>query len=251
MINVIIVAAGRGQRFKDAGYTESKPFIQVRGKTILEHCTSSIPFILHGFGKQLPDINLWFALREEDRKYESYIKSVYGTVNIVWESGPILGNLHTATKVIEQILLKTPNDGPLHIYDSDNKFFCSALADISPQSRYPINAVFGMHHSTPEDYLWSNAKIIPSPWDGAAIVEEVREKDPSFSAHPRLIGIFVFSSIVNFMERATNIINCGIPMNNGEFYISQAIVLKSKFFEVDYFIPLGTPEAVGIYENSI
>lgn len=42
MLNIVIPAAGRGQRFKDAGYTIPKPYLPIGGKTMLERVIENV-----------------------------------------------------------------------------------------------------------------------------------------------------------------------------------------------------------------
>lgn len=41
--NIVIPIAGKGQRFKDAGYTEWKPFIDIMGKPMIQRAIESLP----------------------------------------------------------------------------------------------------------------------------------------------------------------------------------------------------------------
>lgn len=45
-MNIIVLAAGKGQRFKDAGWQEPKPFIPIYGRedTVIDHVLSNIGF---------------------------------------------------------------------------------------------------------------------------------------------------------------------------------------------------------------
>ena len=42
-MNILVLMAGRGQRFRDKGYDKPKPLIEVNGKTILQWTTESCP----------------------------------------------------------------------------------------------------------------------------------------------------------------------------------------------------------------
>lgn len=42
MIDIIIPMAGRGKRFKDAGFSEPKPLIDVKGKPMIERVVENL-----------------------------------------------------------------------------------------------------------------------------------------------------------------------------------------------------------------
>jgi len=263
MINVIILAAGAGERFKEYSNV-SKPFIEVRGKTILEHCTSSIPFILHDMGVQREDVNLWFAMRSQDAKYVRSMETKYGRnirKNIVFFDKVTRGNLETAYKTVKCM---ANVDGPLYIFDCDNKFVCPELSEYSWASRFlykfttddglkrNITMGFGYEHNDPTDTRWANAVIRKECCSKAYTrMLKIHEKDPKYSAYPRLIGIFAYTSPQYFMDLASNILENEQTTANGEFYISQTLQPNDPFVVVDHFIPLGTPDDVKKFEETI
>jgi len=240
MINVIILAAGNGSRFSGTGV--SKPFIQTKGKTILEHCTSSIPFILHNFGCQRPDINLIFALHTRDAEYAPYIFRTYGKdCKIVWFEKTTRGNLETALRACDWI----GNDDPLAIFDCDNKFHCPDLENIIGTHS---QSVAGYHHNDPTDGKWANAVIEEA--NGIPVIKSIYEKDLHYAKYPRLIGIFTYAHVSYFTNLAKIIIDNNERSGNGEFYMTQATLKHAFFNEIHYFVPLGTPEDVIKFEES-
>lgn len=241
MINVIILAAGSGSRF--SGYTNvSKPFIKVKGMTILEHCTTSIPFILHDFGSQRSDVNLIFAMHVRDQQHSPFIFKKYGKdCKIVWFEETTRGNLETALIASGWI----DNDGPLAIFDCDNKFHCKDLEHIVNTC---FQSVCGYFHDDPTDDKWANA--ILKTENGVHRLVEVQEKNINYAKYPRLIGIFTFAHVSYFTNMAKQLIKENKTSGNGEFYMTQSLVKNGFFNEITHFIPLGTPEDVQKFEAS-
>jgi len=59
-MNIVIPMAGRGDRMRQAGYTDSKPMIDVLGKPMIEHVIKNIAEVYHGYA------NFIFIVQEED-----------------------------------------------------------------------------------------------------------------------------------------------------------------------------------------
>ena len=74
--------AGEGVRFKDANFSTPKPLIEVKGKTILEWTTKSLPFIKHNGESEINlPYSLTFAIRSEHdqgKKLSRKLKAIYG-----------------------------------------------------------------------------------------------------------------------------------------------------------------------------
>lgn len=234
MVNTIVLAAGRGERFLQKGYETPKPFIRVDHMMVLEHCTQGIPWIHHRYGNDKLNNGLKIAVLEEHRMYSTYLEHIYGYNTLVWFNEVTRGNLETA-----YIVAKTLTDvtKPLYVFDCDNKF------DVSWKS-YPMDEdrAFGFHHEDSSDCKWSNVLL-----DEHSRVIEVREKDCNFAQHPRLIGIFGFKTTADFIQRAKQIIERNERVGNGEFYMSQTIAPGTHFTNVSHFISLGTPEDLESY----
>ena len=43
MVQIVLPMTGLGKRFRDAGYTDPKPLIDVDGKPMIEHVVSLFP----------------------------------------------------------------------------------------------------------------------------------------------------------------------------------------------------------------
>ena len=107
-MNIVILMAGEGARFKEIGHPLPKPFIEVGDKHIVEWTTKSLPFIKH-YGKSEVDIpyNLTFAIRtehEEQFEVTSRLKKIYGDdIRIKLFDKLTQGNLETAYLVCQEL----------------------------------------------------------------------------------------------------------------------------------------------------
>lgn len=241
-MNVLVLMAGRGQRFVDAGYTIPKPLIKVNGKTILQWTTESCPYIKHNGTNQ--SVNLYFAVLQEhiDAGLDTFLYSVYGNnITIVPFTKVTRGNLDTAYISCNQML-----DDDLLILDSDNKYngnsvdkFISELPSVKN-----LSAIFvfdTLDKSLPNK--WSNARIE----DGK--VRGIREKDNEWNEYPALIGMFYFSSTSEFLTRANTVLTEYTPVK-GEYYMS---MVPANLYDEVYahyvtdVVPLGTPQDVLLF----
>jgi NDP-sugar pyrophosphorylase family protein len=252
-MNIIILMAGEGRRFTDAGIVTPKPLVEVNERTILEWTTRSLPFIQHA--DQTLDIpiysdQLYFAVREEHEEYgvSEYLQKVYGSdINIISFKKTTRGNLETAYYVGA---LMDRDEDPLLVLDSDNKYNDNGLLKTLAEA-YELNDSMVVTCFDPVD---RNDKWAFAVTEGN-IVTEIAEKDGTAldrGGRP-MVGTFWFHSADQFMNHADRILRSGERSGwagREEFFISQ--VPKSHMKQnrpvfahaVTDVIPLGTPEDV-------
>ena len=252
-MNIVILMAGEGRRFSDAGIVTPKPLIEVNDKTILEWTTRSLPFIQHM--DQTLDVpiyseQLYFAIREEHESYgvSDYLKSVYGSdINIISFKRTTRGNLETAYFAGA---LMDNDDDPLLVLDSDNKYNDNGLLrTLAEAYDFEDSMVVSCFEPIDDSDKWAFAVTEGN------VVTEIREKDASALARggKPLIGTFWFHSVNQFMSHADFILKhnykTGVP-GKEEFFISQVpnmhltngrMVFAHTVTDV---VPLGTPEDV-------
>lgn len=256
MINIIVLMAGKGSRFSEAGYTLPKPLIKVNGKTILQWTTESCPYIKHDGKGQEPNINLCFAVLAEhmENGLASYLQSVYGNnISIIPFKSVTRGNLDTARMSCQKIA--NGND-PVLFLDSDNK--------------YDHNGMDGFLSSLPNDLTTmaiscfdDSNKTLPNKWSNARVKNglamEIREKEDTWLNYPSLIGVFYFSKVDQFKNYADFIINNLDPVGSKdkkEYYMSMIPTHHAKIGQpvhvhmVTNVVPLGTPEDVVRFSES-
>lgn len=271
-MNIIVTAAGAGQRFRDAGYKDPKPFIKspYRSFTILEHTLLSIPDIL-GFNHS---DNISFAFQQKDFTEECnadinnrYVKIDKKTNDFVYPKISLFpqltrGNLETA--YITALQTRPDPDEPLLILDSDNYFDGSKFLEyITSLGRwddtYALTCVFRplddstkWGFATPYNYEWGFKD------NGLVKVGNILEKDPNALAAGGwpMVGVFYFSKARLFMKAAKEILYSNTPAA-GEFYMTQSLkhLLNQNIpvfaLTVGDVIPLGTPEDLVKYQKSL
>lgn len=253
-MKVIVLMAGEGQRFREAGYKESKPFIDVLGKPMVQRTTESLPFL-----KDVPAKNWWFAIRAEDYfnvKNMEILKRIYGEeINSVMFHKTTRGSLETAFQTAKQMEWGDENArfDDLLILDCDNVFdgegFDQFLRTLNVD-RKPFGAVC---HFKPIDDTnhWCFAM---KDWQNNEVeaIEERSDLLRESGADP-MMGVFYFSSVNLFCSIADSIIKSSDKVA-GEFYMSQAMkmLIKREFpvygFEVTEPEPIGTPEYLEEYK---
>lgn len=257
MTNVLVTAAGRGQRFVDAGITVPKPIIPVGGPgggTIMAKLTTdSLPFV-----EDLGPGRLAFAVLQDhiDEWYiDTRLKVVYNEPAIIPFDKVTRGNLETAYQSVNWML---KNGGwnvqePLYILDSDNKYDGSKVEKFIYRKGMfgsPLFASVCYFKPLDEKTHWCFAQM-----DGSR-VWNLLEKNPQaleLDAKP-MVGTFYFSTAKLFLDAAEAVFFSN-DKTSGEFYMSQAIqrliddgtkVYGCKVTDVD---PLGTPADVKKFEG--
>lgn len=248
-MNVLVLMAGEGERFKKRGYNMPKPYIKVRGRPIVEWTTRSLPFINH-YGEDPTNnrIRLSLAVREEhvkEYRVDSLLREIYGNPRIIQFSETTRGNLETAYICATQIL----SDDEFLVLDSDNYYDGSHLKDfISANRRFQsIVCCFKLKKPDPKwCYVLSSGK--------QAI--QLLEKDESafhMGGRP-IIGVFYFRRKSLFIKSAEEVLRSEEPVK-GEYYMSQAVQklidlsVPVGVYEPPLVMPLGTPEDVKRFEE--
>lgn len=251
-MKILIVMAGDGKRFVDAGYKTIKPLIEVKNKTILEWTTRSLPFIKH-YGESTVNINyeLAFAIRTEHEKIynlSNKLKEIYGNdIKINKFQKITRGNLETAYISIKN-LFSDSND-ELLILDADNHYNGDKFLFYKNCFKESCKKDFGAiccFYPKNKDSKWCFAKL-----DKNNHVSSLEEKHFSTNSYP-MVGVFYFNRVSLFLQIAKEIIDSKQTVKN-EFYLSQVfqIMLKRNIpicgVMVNKVVPLGTPEDVTVY----
>jgi len=253
MLNIVVLMAGKGNRFTEKGYCVPKPMIMVNGKTILQWTTESCPFIKHNGMDQDPNINLCFAVLSDHLEdgLGEFLKSVYGNnITIIPFDSVTRGNLDTAKIVCDKINMLNQ---PILFLDSDNK--------------YDHSGMDSFFKSLPNDLTTmaiccfdDRNKIVPNKWSNARVKNgmavEIREKEDLWVNYPALIGVFYFSRVDQFKNYANFIIHNIAPVgtkDKQEYYMSMIPTHHAKIGQpvhihmVNSVTPLGTPEDVNTF----
>jgi UDP-N-acetylglucosamine diphosphorylase / glucose-1-phosphate thymidylyltransferase / UDP-N-acetylgalactosamine diphosphorylase / glucosamine-1-phosphate N-acetyltransferase / galactosamine-1-phosphate N-acetyltransferase len=201
LMNLIITAAGRGERFRSQGIHRPKPLIRVHGKEFLLWALESFPVGI--FDRWLIVCQRADAVRLSLE--EPLIENFPGQ-NIGWlELDSILnGQLQTSYFAVRHFALS----GPLFIHNCDTGFRWNET--LISKEAYGTIPVFRA-----EGESWSFVAVDPSSPSNAL---EVREKKRISDLAS--IGLYGFSSAEEFLHDAEAAIKSRKLMVNGEHFIA-------------------------------
>lgn len=234
MINIVLLA-GKGQRFVDAGYTVPKPLLPVRGKPMIIQAT-----------KGMPQADKWvFVIKEEhlqEKELLEVLKSVGPDVSMIIDPNPI-GQLNSCLVAREYY----DNEEPIFIgaCDFDMVYDRTAYSDLMHNGDASVISWSFTHHPglvrNPQAWGWLKQ-------DDQGVISAVSVKVP-ISDDPfndfAITGSFSFRSGKEFIHFAEELIRRDMKVKN-EFYIDSliGIALEEKkkvvSFPVEY-IGWGTP----------
>ena len=229
-VNVVIPMAGMGSRFSSAGYKMPKPFIDVRGKPMIQVVVENLGFSLH-------NTHFIFIVRSEHiEKYQAQY-----LLNLIAPGCTIIVTNEVTEGSACSILLARDyidNDEHLFIANSDqfvewncNEFMYSMIAD-------GIDG--GIATFQADNLKWSFAKL-----DDAGFVTEVAEKK-RISNHAT-VGFYYWKRGADYVKYAEQMIAKNIRVNN-EFYTCPVYAEliadggKVKIHDVKRMWGLGVPD---------
>jgi len=229
-INVVIPMAGAGSRFSKAGYDLPKPFIDVRGKMMIERVLDNLE---HSNARYI------LIAREEHRKqYSDFIKKIED--NFPVEFIFINTLTHGAACTVCAAHRYINNDTPLVIANSDQlvDFEFTAFID-SCLSRDLDGNILTFKDTDPK---WSFVKA-----DENGLIYEVKEKQPI--SDRATVGIYMFKQGKDFIDGTLDMISARDTFNN-EFYVCPVynhIIRQNKkigFYDIikESMHGIGTPE---------
>lgn len=233
--------SGRGERFKNAGYTTDKPFIKVGGKSIIDHLAKNV---FRGSD------STYFVCREDhlsNNHYYNELLSLTSKEFIIAIDAHKRGPVHTYLESFEK--LPAMKDVIISYCDYfmswDLEKYKQYIYLTSPDGNIPCYT--GFHpHLLPLKNVYASCKV-----DEDLNLLEIKEKfsfelDKKKSLHSP--GAYYFRN----SETANYYLNKAIKEDlvlNGEYYISLVYNLLIKdnlkvniFKEIPFFCQWGTPE---------
>ena len=240
MVNIVLPIAGRGSRFRQAGFALPKPLIPVHGRPMIEVVVENIrPTVSHRF--------TFVALEEHLDKLglRCVLERIAPGCNIVAISGVTEGAACTVLCARNQI----NNDDPVMIANSDQWVRADMDESLSVMTReHADGLIMTMWADHPK---WSYARL-----NAKGQVVEVVEKQ--VVSHHATVGIYNFRVGRDFVRAAERMIEQNIRVNN-EFYVAPvynqiiaegANVLTFNLGRVgDGMWGLGTPEDTPLRNN--
>lgn len=237
--NIVVPMAGRGSRFLEQGYTDSKPFIDVNGKPMIQKVIENLNFEFDDKFKVI------ILCQKED--YENYNFELFpeifqhDNIEIVQIDGITEGAACTLLLAKEFI----DNDTPMLSFNTDQMIDYNVEETFNKMSKHDggIPCFWG----DSED--WSYAKT-----DEKGLVTEVAEK--KVISNDATAGYYYWSKGSDFVKYAEQMINSNDRVNN-EFYVAPVYNYAVKdgknicITQVDKVYELGTPEYLERYLDTL
>jgi dTDP-glucose pyrophosphorylase len=236
-LQVVMPMAGRGQRFRAAGFTVPKPLVLVDGKPMFLRALDSIVNV---------HCDLFVVIqRDVNNEYDltSKIKAHYAQAFVKVLDTDTRGAAESVISLAENLNLKAP----LLILDCDLIFESQQFLNLIEQGD-DISADGLLLAFDSDDPRYSYVKSR----DGMAV--EVREKIV-ISEHA-LVGAYFWKVAGDFVQFTKKCIAEGINENQREFFISntfQKAIESGASFRVikGKFQSFGTPEELESYNSNI
>ena len=223
--------AGAGSRFAKEGYVQSKPFIPVNGKNMVEQAVRCLP---------KTDRTIYACLKGHQAPGD----------DVVWIDEVLEGQACTTEKIVDQC-----ESGSILVSACDNGVFYDAdkfLELVNDETNDIIVWTYRNNytsHLQPNAYSWVNC-------DSEGVVSCVDVKDFKGEDPVKeyaITGTMFFRSKEIFNQSLQSLYSNDVR-TNGEFYVdsmlNEAIRLgyKVKNFEIDNYICWGTPNDLKTYQ---
>jgi len=243
-MKLLVPMSGRGQRFKDKGYTFPKPLIDVNGKPMIEVVLNSLP---------KADEYIFIVQLEHEHQYgiSNLLNRLTNDRAVCIVTDKITEGAACSALLARELLL---DDEPLLIansdqfveYSIDNFNLITKIAQRDTQLVPPhamAGMIFTFHATHPK---WSFVQV-RNHW-----ITRVAEKDPI--SNIATCGIYYWTRSADFVNSADAMIAANDRVN-GEFYIAPTFNYLIKDYQwiapffVDKMCGLGTPEDLEAFLN--
>lgn len=243
-MQVVIPMSGRGQRFLDAGHAEVKPLVPVAGRPMIEH-------VIRGFPRGTDFLFICASDHLETTPLRGALRQLAPGAPVVAIEPHKHGPVHAALMAQDYI----KDDGPvlLNYCDFavgwDFEAFCRTMREIDPAGCLTAYRGFHPHGLGPNLHAGLRTS---GHW-----MLEIREK---FSFAADRMSEFASSGAYYFRTGALlkQTFRRAVARDlrtNGELYASTPYNLLVEdgqpvyVYELDYFVPLGTPEDVADFNR--
>ncbi len=234
-MKIVMPMAGRGSRFKEVGYDEPKPVIDILGKPMIQWALDCIDY--------RPQDVIFICLEDHvrDHHIDDRLRGLFSDeITVLTTDGVTEGAACTVLLAKELI----DNDDECIVYNSD-QFFRSSLTEAIRTRPSDVTGIIPVFKATHPK--WSYARL-----GDEGYVVEVAEKVP-ISTHAT-VGLYYFSHGKDYVWAAEQMIAKDLRRNN-EFYVcpvyNELIQRgdKIQICECDSMWGLGTPEDVEQFER--
>lgn len=233
--NIVIPMAGRGSRFQEQGYTDSKPFIDVNGKPMIQRVIENLNFEFN------PEFKTIILCQKEDYlKYDfKLFNELIGHDNIEFVIIDGITEGAACTLLLAKQFINT--DTPLLSFNTDQMIDYDVNGTFFKMQNYDGGIPCFWGDSTD----WSYAKT-----DEFGYVTEVAEK--KVISNDATAGYYYWAKGSDFVKYAEEMIAADDRVNN-EFYVAPVYNYAIKdgkkicITQVDKVYELGTPEYLEAY----
>ena len=235
-LNLIIPMAGKGERFKKAGYSDHKPFIKINEKFMYEYVTKNFP----------DNVSVWIITCKKylNESQLNYLKKK--KINILFISPHKLGPAYSIMKCKDKLPL--------------NESFFISYCDIDWKWNYNLvkneldrDGIVFTHNKFHPHKLVNNYAAFCKAKDNQLF--EIREKE-SFTKEwmneDLSVGIFYIKSGIKMIESIENLVKKKITVSSEYFpsLIFNNLIEKKNLiitYHLNYFIHWGVPENLEDY----
>ena len=234
--NIVVPMAGRGSRFTEQGYKDSKPFIDVNGKPMIQRVIENLNIEF--------DSNYEFVIICLQEDFDKYDFRIFD--DIIGHTEYKVICLEDVTEGAAQTLLEAKdiidNDTPMLSFNTDQMIdYNPKMFEMAKQFDGYIPCFWG----DSED--WSYAKTLDNGY-----VQEVAEK--KVISNNATAGYYYWRKGSDYVKYAEQMIEEN-SRSNGEFYVAPVYNWAIKdgkkigIYMVDEIYELGTPEYLEEYLN--
>lgn len=234
--NIVVPMAGRGSRFTEQGYTDSKPFIDVNGKPMIQRVIENLNMEF--------DSNYEFVIICLQEDFDKYDFKIFD--DIIGHTEYKVICLEDVTEGAAQTLLEAKdiidNDTPMLSFNTDQMIdYNPKMFGIAKQFDGYIPCFWG------DSKDWSYARTLDNGY-----VQEVAEK--KVISNNATAGYYYWRKGSDYVKYAEQMIEEN-SRSNGEFYVAPVYNWaiqdgkKIGICIVDEIYELGTPEYLEEYLN--
>jgi NDP-sugar pyrophosphorylase family protein len=247
--SLIVPMAGLGKRFQDEGYVQTKPLIEVSGRSMVTTAIQSCPkaqqnmFVLRQDMPGVVEIQIELERNFNNVQFHVLKELTEGQAISTLEGLKAL--LQNNTAVHEPITVAACDNAILYNHDQWDR--------LSDDNGWDVVVWGGLSHVNakrrPEMFGW-----IDHDKESLDILNvSVKQPIDDTLSHPIVIGMFTFRN-TEILEQCIEALVSNNHRINNEFYLDSAVNealqlgFRCKVFNVDHFISFGTPNDLKTFE---
>lgn len=239
-LRIVIPMAGDGTRFRNAGYTISKPLIPIQGKPMIQ-------WVLNNLKSTNPEvqkrIEYHLIIREEAMEELKHLESTIANLKLHPISSLTEGPACTVLTVRDLLL---SDNNPLLMANSDQylEWDFDDFLEVSLNKEFD-GVISTFYNPDKNDTKWSFASL-----DSEGLVTRVAEKE--YIGPNATTGIYFWQDGSKFVHYAEQMINANERVKN-EFYVGPVYNYlinndgKVRIFDCKKMWGLGVPEDLNVF----